>query len=315
VGETFDKLILEAGKRLGFTFASMLVFAAVSMLLYSIYANRDIKLRYRTARDYAFPKQLYSNPGAKMDFKFFMMRMFLFLPLIEVAVTLFAAIGLAQFAISKFGPPAHFITDERTALLVQFSANILSAGFALYWSHRLSHTNSLLWTFHRLHHSAEEMTFLTSSRTHPMDDLYTTIALLLISPVNALALYWTGGAPHAWLPTLLLIYRFFGAIQDKFNHSHVPASFGPLNRIFLSGHMHQIHHSAEPRHRDRNFGGTLAVFDWLFGTIYIPARDEHPILGLNEAEFGDANPHKTVMDGLAEPFVYFRNQLVRVSGR
>ena len=38
--------------------------------------------------------------------------------------------------------------------------------------------------------------------------------------------------------------------------------------------MHQIHHSDDPRHFDKNFGGSLAIWDRLAGTLYIPKGRE-----------------------------------------
>ena len=44
--------------------------------------------------------------------------------------------------------------------------------------------------------------------------------------------------------------------------------------------MHQIHHSDNPVHYDKNYGVSLAIWDWIFGTLYIPARDETVQFGL-----------------------------------
>ena len=46
------------------------------------------------------------------------------------------------------------------------------------------------------------------------------------------------------------------------------------------------------------------IFDWMFGTLYVPAKDEQYRWGLNEAERGDANPHRTLRDFYCEPFRY-----------
>jgi len=61
---------------------------------------------------------------------------------------------------------------------------------------------------------------------------------------------------------------------DVFDHSHVPVSFGWLDRIFNGPGLHAIHHSAESRHRDKNFsnGFRLSIWDWIFGTLYLPKR-------------------------------------------
>ena len=39
----------------------------------------------------------------------------------------------------------------------------------------------------------------------------------------------------------------------------------------------QIHHSDSRAHFDRNFGSTLAVWDRLFGTLYLTTRRREPI--------------------------------------
>lgn len=87
-----------------------------------------------------------------------------------------------------------------------------------------------------------------------------------------------------------------------FNHSHVPVSYGWLNRIIQAPVMHQIHHSAELRHRDTNLGGILMIWDWMFGTLYIPSKGEVYRFGLNDEEIGANNPHLSVREFYLEPF-------------
>ena len=45
----------------------------------------------------------------------------------------------------------------------------------------------------------------------------------------------------------------------------------PWSRLVMSPAAHQIHHSVDPAHYGRNLGNALAVWDWLFGTLYLPA--------------------------------------------
>jgi len=45
---------------------------------------------------------------------------------------------------------------------------------------------------------------------------------------------------------------------------------GMLGRIFVSPAHHQVHHSANPKHFNKNFGSCLALWDWMFGTLYVP---------------------------------------------
>ena len=47
-----------------------------------------------------------------------------------------------------------------------------------YWSHRLSHEIPWLWRFHRVHHSPEELDWLTGRRDHPIG---LTVARVLVT--------------------------------------------------------------------------------------------------------------------------------------
>ena len=61
---------------------------------------------------------------------------------------------------------------------------------------------------------------------------------------------------------------------DRLGHSHIPLSFGWLNLIIPGPAVHQIHHSAELRHRDTNFSQNPPFWDFIFGTYYMPKRGE-----------------------------------------
>ncbi len=67
--------------------------------------------------------------------------------------------------------------------------------------------------------------------------------------------------------------------------------------------MHQLYHSAEDRHHDRNFGSLLSLFDLLLGTLYLPKRGEDFRWGLNERELGSNNPHARLGSFYGEPFL------------
>lgn len=71
------------------------------------------------------------------------------------------------------------------------------------------------------------------------------------------------------------------ATLDALRHSHVPVRFGMFEGIFISPHMHQIHHSSLEVHWDKNFGTNLAIFDWIFGTGYRPHRGEEIVPGIH----------------------------------
>jgi sterol desaturase/sphingolipid hydroxylase (fatty acid hydroxylase superfamily) len=66
-----------------------------------------------------------------------------------------------------------------------------------------------------------------------------------------------------------VLSTFFG----HFAHANVNVSLGPLNYLFNSPELHAWHHA----HPDfgplnRNFGMMFSVWDWAFGTAYLPAH-------------------------------------------
>ena len=82
--------------------------------------------------------------------------------------------------------------------------------------------------------------------------------------------------------------------------------------------MHNLHHSIELHHRDKNNAVVLTLWDWMFGTLYLPKKGETWRWGVHEEAFGDQNPHKTLKGFYGEPFVVACRQirdLVRVGRR
>ena len=145
-----------------------------------------------------------------------------------------------------------------------------------YWfNHWLSHKVPLLWEFHKVHHTAEVLTPLTNFRVHPV---YTWVF------ANILALLDGGRQRPRQLhvrrdrvsiraaDTNIILVLFIHAYVHL-QHSHMWISFrGVLGRIFVSPAHHQVHHSTDPKHFNKNFGSCLALWDWMFGTLYVPAQ-------------------------------------------
>ena len=90
--------------------------------------------------------------------------------------------------------------------------------FLRYWLHRWMHESTVLWRFHRLHHSAESFTVLTGNRQHPVEDI-------LAVPVVVLPLTLLGATPVQVV--LVIVIR---TILDMAQHSMVPFSYGWFGR-------------------------------------------------------------------------------------
>lgn len=143
-----------------------------------------------------------------------------------------------------------------------------------YWAnHWLSHRVPLLWEFHKVHHSAESLSMITNFRVHPVDTILFYNMVAVTTGFTAAALGFAFGRPvdiYAVGGTNLIVF-VSTTVLTSLQHSHIWISLpGGWGRVLMSPAHHQIHHSADERHHNRNFGSTLAVFDALFGTLHIP---------------------------------------------
>ena len=145
--------------------------------------------------------------------------------------------------------------DNLFEIVFSFLVYFLSAHFVGYWVHRLYHT-SMFWHLHRFHHSAPELNFITFYRVHPAETF--TRIFFFITPLTFL------NAPSSVVMIALVVDIFLNLCQ----HSELPWGWGWIGRwLFASPHVHQLHHSIDDEHRDKNFSGS-PVWDHVFGTWY-----------------------------------------------
>ena len=104
-----------------------------------------------------------------------------------------------------------------------------------------------------------------------------------------------------------MLYGIYMALWGHLQHSQLWISCtGLAGRIFLSPAHHQIHHSRNRIHFDKNFGASLALWDWLFCTLHIPQRhNEHIRFGTE----GDAHL-KRFIPSVLYPFHYAAKRLI-----
>jgi len=145
---------------------------------------------------------------------------------------------------------------------IPFWAQVVLAVWAydmiVYWRHRLEHTLAPLWAFHAVHHTTEQVDFLTTTRVHPFE-------LFLGAFLNALVSRL--GLSPAAASLGFAIYLYF----NYFIHTNVRLRFpGFLKFVFVSPFMHQWHHAKDEEAMGKNLGVVFAWNDWLFGTAYHP---------------------------------------------
>ena len=128
-----------------------------------------------------------------------------------------------------------------------------------WFAHLANHRVRMLWRFHELHHSQEDMNVLTVFRTHPFIHVSYLIAL-----VPGIVLVANGA-----LPTALLV-AYGGVVA--FAHSNTNLGFGPLERIFVSPNYHRIHHQLDGP-QDINLGFALTIWDQMFKRAVFPTPE------------------------------------------
>lgn len=143
---------------------------------------------------------------------------------------------------------------------------LLVSDFLYYLFHRIQHTR-LLWRFHSIHHAIEDLTALNYA--HWTEDLQRTPFVVIPS-----ILFIPTGLSVWPLALSLMVF------QSQYIHAQTRLHLGPFWRLIYDPRFHRIHHSIEPKHFDKNFGVLTPLWDWMFGTLYIPAKDEWPNTGL-----------------------------------
>jgi sterol desaturase/sphingolipid hydroxylase (fatty acid hydroxylase superfamily) len=171
---------------------------------------------------------------------------------------------------------------------------ILIADFTSYWVHRLQHASRFVWAFHSTHHSQEQLNFATTTRFHPIDHFISDV--IKFFPPLVL-----GASPMSWLP-LYLTTDFMTMAQ----HSRIKWRFGVLSRILVTPRFHSFHHSADPRHYDKNFGGIFSVWDYMFGTA-LDAAEQPSEFGLSDVKM------PTLVSTLVVPFRLLRRSYSKSS--
>lgn len=167
---------------------------------------------------------------------------------------------------------------------LQLAELLLISDLIFYLCHRLFHAVPMLWRFHQVHHSIEEMDWLAAHRIHPVDQILCKGASIL--PIFALG----------FSPAAIGIYALAYHLHTLLLHANLRLGFGPLRWLFTSPNFHHWHHCRDREAWDRNFGTQLALWDFLFGTAYLPQ-------GRTADRFGIADPVPASYAGqLVHPF-------------
>jgi sterol desaturase/sphingolipid hydroxylase (fatty acid hydroxylase superfamily) len=155
--------------------------------------------------------------------------------------------------------------------VAQIVLAVIVGDFMGYWKHRLLHTR-LLWPFHAVHHSSEDVDWLSNERLHPVEMVLMAVMFalpLLLLGFSAAAVVWSGQIRR---------------VHSVYEHANLDIAYGRGHFVLVSPIFHRWHHSSDPAAVDTNFANIFSLWDWMFGTIRLP-REAPPANGFGVEGF------------------------------
>jgi sterol desaturase/sphingolipid hydroxylase (fatty acid hydroxylase superfamily) len=215
-------------------------------------------------KDQAIVRRDFWLDGFYMFFNFFIFSLICYNAISMVGVKLFNDfIGLLGYE------NIVAIQLEKWPIWSQFLLMFVLKDFIQWNIHRLLHKIPVLWEWHKVHHSVQEMGFAAHLRYHWMETIiYKTLEYI---PLTMLGF----GVKD------FFILHIISVALGHLNHANVKLTYGPLKYILNNPVMHLWHHAQElPKGKyGVNFGLSLSIWDYIFGTAYIPTNDGKTKLG------------------------------------
>ena len=291
-------VLADPGKRL---YWLNLLSAAVIALIYFRFSSNRRSLSEMISK--LFSSAYWWNSSTRLDYLLFALNSFLkvvlFAPVlggqvvVSLTVTKFLHFNVTESHIFSWSPIAISIAFTLTAFLFDDWMRFLV--------HVCMHRSSVLWRFHKVHHSATTLTPMTVHRTHPVESfINSSRAVLSLGLMSGIFVWLFGHGLQVWdilgVNALGFLLTLLGA---NLRHSHVPFHFGRAERLFISPAQHQLHHSIA--HSHPNYGSFLAIWDrfnmsWVAGSEAKELSYGIPGQRMDVEEFGidDLHPMSVV---------------------
>ncbi len=151
---------------------------------------------------------------------------------------------------------------------------LILADITYYWEHRIAHEVRLLWTQHAVHHSSRDYNIVTGVRFGPLEGVWSLIAHI---PMIVM-----GFAPEMVFFGIIVVLAY-----QTWIHTELIGKLGPLEWVLNTPSHHRVHHGADDKYLDKNYGGITILWDRLFGTFQV--EEETPRYGLKR-DFNSQNP-------------------------
>lgn len=239
---------------------------------------------------FCFPGDIYLHPSSLLDYRFFLLNTILkVLSLGLFAIQAGFIIALTAHGLEILGLTAHPVLPG--GVLGSLCYTILSLillDLGIFLSHWMQHRFWFLWEFHKVHHSAQRLNPITVYRMHPIDTLLSNFLTAVLMGVGAgLWLFWSTGGVSVFMVYGLNIGVFlFYLSGNPLRHTQIWLPYtGWLGRVLVSPAHHQIHHSTDAAHFNKNLGFIFAFWDIAAGSFVMPEKqDQNLNYGIGHGE-------------------------------
>jgi sterol desaturase/sphingolipid hydroxylase (fatty acid hydroxylase superfamily) len=177
-----------------------------------------------------------------------------------------SAEGLVQFYDNGHGPLA------RLPLWLQAAIFLIGSDLIMYWIHRGFH-HAPLWKYHAVHHSSDELDWISAARFHPVNIFLGSVAtdvVLLLAGIS---------------PNVLVFLGPFTVAHSAFVHANLNWTLRPFQYLIAGPVFHRWHHTAAERGGEKNFASTFPFLDVVFGTFWMPQGDLPGAYGIGDRSF------------------------------
>ncbi|KAF7726604.1 hypothetical protein EC973_008568 [Apophysomyces ossiformis] len=142
-------------------------------------------------------------------------------------------------------------------------AGFIMIDLGYYWFHRAAHEVNLFWAAHVVHHSSE----------------YYNQSTALRQSIFQIYCSWLFDLPAALFlpPSTYVVHKQFNTLFQYWIHTEVIGFLGPLEYIINTPSAHRVHHGRNPYCIDKNYAGTLIIWDIIFGTFELERTQSEPV--------------------------------------
>ena len=174
--------------------------------------------------------------------------------------------GLVAFYNNGHGPLAAL------PLVAQMLVFLVGEDIILYWTHRLFHGEKM-WKYHAVHHSSEELEWISAARFHPINLFLGTVFADVVMLVAGIS------------PNVFVVLGPLTVAHSAFVHANLDWTLGPFKYLIAGPVFHRWHHTSADRGGEKNFAATFPVLDVIFGTFYMPEGELPDNYGIGDRTF------------------------------